>query len=199
MSTRDIANLIEKLYGLSYIATTISNITDVALEEVNKWHNRELKNRYSVIFIDALSEKIRQNTVANDSVYVILGIDENGYREILDFVIGTTEFATVCYETLLSLKERGVKEVLIGVTDGLSGIEYAFCKAFSKADIQRCIVHKVRNSIAKIRGKDYKAFTKLLLCLMNLIQSGLKFIQELFLIGTIVLIHSLHFIIIHFY
>jgi len=160
MSTRDIANLIEKLYGPSYSATTISNITDVALEEVNKWHNRELKSRYSIIFIDALSVKIRRDTVANDSVYVILGIDENGYREILDFVIGTTESATVWYETLLSLKDRGVKEVLLGVMDGLSGIVDAFRKAFPKADIQRCIVHKVRNSVAKIRRKDYQAFTE---------------------------------------
>jgi len=68
MNTRDIANLIEKLYSPSYSATTISNITDISLEEVNKWHNRELKNRYSVIFIDALSVKIRRDTVANDSV-----------------------------------------------------------------------------------------------------------------------------------
>jgi len=160
MSTRDIANLIEKLYGPSYSTTTISNITDVALEEVNKWHNRELKSRYSVIFVDALSVKIRRDTVANDSVYVILGIDENGYREILDFVIGTTESATVWYEILSSLKKRGVNQVLLGVMDGLSGIEDAFNKAFPKADIQRCIVHKVRNSVAKIRKKDYQAFTE---------------------------------------
>lgn len=99
---------------------------DVALEEVNKWHKRELQKRYSLIFIDGLSVKIRRDTVANDSVYVILGIDENGYREIFDFVIGTTEFATVWYETLVSLKDRGVNEVLLDVMDGLSGIEDAF-------------------------------------------------------------------------
>jgi len=93
-------------------------------------------------------------------VYVIFGIDENGYSEILDFVIGATEFATVWYETLLSLKDRGVKEVFLGVMDSLSGIEYAFCKVFPKADIQRCIVHKVCNSVAKIRRKDYQAFTE---------------------------------------
>lgn len=160
MSTRDIANLIEKLYGPSYSATTISNITDVALEEVKKWHSRPLKNRYSVIFIDALSVKIRRDTVANDSVYIILGIDEEGYREILDFVIGTTESAAVWQEILFSLKDRGVKEVLLGVMDGLCGIEEAFLKAFPKADIQRCIIHKVRNSLAKIRKKDYQSFTE---------------------------------------
>jgi len=71
-------------------------------------------------------------------VYVILSIDENGYREILDFVIGTTESTIVWY--LLLLKNRGVKEVLLGAMDGLSGIEYAFCKAFLKADIQRCFI-----------------------------------------------------------
>lgn len=160
MSTRDIANLIEKLYGSSYSPGTISNITDVAIEEIDQWHNRKLKKRYSVIFIDALHAKIRRDVVDNDAIYVIIGIDEDGYREILDFVIGTNESSYVWEELLSNLKDRGVREVLLGVMDGLPGIEDAFHKVYPKADIQRCVVHKVRNSIRKIRKRDYQKFTE---------------------------------------
>jgi len=95
LSTRDIADIIEKLYGSSYSAATISNLTDVALEEISKWHNRPLKKRYSVLFIDGMSIKIRREYVDNESVYLIIGIDEDGYREILDFYIGATESAAM--------------------------------------------------------------------------------------------------------
>lgn len=154
VSTREIGTIIEKLYKNSYSPTTISNITDVAIEEINKWRQRPLKKRYSVLFIDAMSVKLRRDTVANDSVYFILGIDEEGYREVLDFYIGTTESSYVWEEVFRSLKQRGVTEVLLGVMDGLPGLEDAFNKVFPKADVQRCVVHKVRNTIRKVRKKD---------------------------------------------
>ena len=125
-----------------------------AIEEINKWRQRPLKKRYSVLFIDAMSVKLRRDTVANDSVYFILGIDEEGYREVLDFYIGTTESSYVWEEVFRSLKQRGATEVLLGVMDGLPGLEDAFNKVFSKADVQRCVVHKVRNTIRKVRKKD---------------------------------------------
>jgi putative transposase len=136
------------------IIRTQLNITDVAIEEINKWRQRPLKKRYSVLFIDAMSVKLRRDTVANDSVYFILGIDEEGYREVLDFYIGTTESSYVWEEVFRSLKQRGATEVLLGVMDGLPGLEDAFNKVFSKADVQRCVVHKVRNTIRKVRKKD---------------------------------------------
>ena len=154
VSTREIGSIIEKLYGHSYSATTVSNITDIAIEEVEKWHQRPLSKRYSVLFIDALSVKLRRDTVANDSVYFILGVDEEGYREILDFFIGTTESSSVWEEILSSLKSRGVEDVLLGVMDGLAGIEDAFHKVFPKADVQRCVIHKIRNTMKKVRKKD---------------------------------------------
>jgi putative transposase len=154
VSTREIGTIIEKLYKNSYSPTTISNITHVAIEEINKWRQRPLKKRYSVLFIDAMSVKLRRDTVANDSVYFILGIDEEGYREVLDFYIGTTESSYVWEEVFRSLKQRGATEVLLGVMDGLPGLEDAFNKVFSKADVQRCVVHKVRNTIRKVRKKD---------------------------------------------
>lgn len=154
VSTRDVGSIIEKLYGNSYSPTTISNITDVAIEEINKWRQRKLNKRYSVLFIDAMSVKLRRDTVANDSVYFILGIDEEGYREVLDFYIGTTESSYVWEEILYSLKERGATDVLLSVMDGLPGLEEAFNKVYPKADVQSCVVHKVRNTIRKVRKKD---------------------------------------------
>lgn len=154
VSTREVGAIIEKLYGHSYSATTVSNITDIAIEEVEKWHQRPLSKRYSVLFIDALIVKLRRDTVANDSVYFILGVNEEGYREILDFFIGTTESASVWEEILSSLKVRGVEDVLLGVMDGLAGIEDAFNKVFPKADVQRCVIHKIRNTMKKVRKKD---------------------------------------------
>ena len=113
-----------------------------------------MSKRYSVLFIDALSVKLRRDTVANDSVYFVLGINEKGYREILDFFIGTTESSSVWEEILSSLKSRGVEDVLLGVMDGLAGIEDAFNKVFPKADVQRCVIHKIRNTMKKVRKKD---------------------------------------------
>lgn len=142
VSTREIGAIIEKLYGNKYSPTTVSNITDVAIEEINKWRQRPLNKRYSILFIDAMSVKLRRDTVANDSLYFILGIDEEGYREVLDFYIGTTESSYVWEDIFASLRQRGVTEVLLGVMDGLPGLEDAFNRVFVKADIQRCVVHK---------------------------------------------------------
>lgn len=154
VSTREIATIIEKLYGNSYSATTISNITNVALEEIEQWHQRPLKKRYSVVYIDALHLKLRRDTVSNDAVYFVLGVDEDGYREILDFFIGVKESAYVWEDHLMALKQRGVEEVLLFVMDGLNGLQDAVHRVYQKADIQRCIVHKVRNTIRSVRKKD---------------------------------------------
>ena len=159
VSTREIAGIIEKLYGNSYSAATVSNITDVALEEIEQWHNRTLKKRYSVIYIDALHIKLRRDTVSSDAVYFILGVDEDGYREVLDFFIGVNESAYVWEDNLRLLKGRGVEEVLLFVMDGLSGLDDAVHRVYPKADIQRCMVHKVRNAIRSIRKKDINEFT----------------------------------------
>lgn len=159
VSTREIAAIIEKLYGKSYSAATVSNITDVALEEIHQWHNRTLKKRYSVIYIDALHIKLRRDTVSSDAVYFILGVDEDGYREVLDFFIGVNESAYVWEDNLRLLKGRGVEEVLLFVMDGLSGLDDAVHRVYPKADIQRCMVHKVRNAIRSIRKKDINEFT----------------------------------------
>lgn len=154
VSTREIGAIIERLYGNHYSPQTVSNITDVALDEIEKWHQRPLKSRYSVLFIDATFAPIRRGTVMNESIYFIIGVDEHGYREVLDFFIGATESSSMWKETLSNLKARGVNEVLLGVMDGLSGIEEAFLSVFPKADIQRCVVHIVRNTYKHVRKSD---------------------------------------------
>jgi transposase-like protein len=153
LSTRDIANLIEQMYGQKYSATSVSNLTDIAVKEIEQWKNRPLEKRYSVLFIDALSIKIRREHVGNESAYIIIGINEEGYREILDFYIGVTESATLWQEVLMNLKSRGVEQVLLGVMDGLPGLTDAFLKVYPKADVQRCVVHKVRNTLHKVKKK----------------------------------------------
>ncbi|WP_149796864.1 IS256 family transposase [Halanaerobium congolense] len=153
LSTRDIANLIEQMYGQKYSATSVSNLTDIAVKEIEQWKNRPLEKRYSVLFIDALSIKIRREHVGNESAYIIIGINEEGYREILDFYIGVTESAALWQEVLMNLKSRGVEQVLLGVMDGLPGLTDSFLKVYPKADVQRCVVHKVRNTLHKVKKK----------------------------------------------
>lgn len=103
--------------------------------------------------------KLRRETVDSDAVYFVMGIDEEGYREILDFFIGTNESAYVWEENLHNIKARGLEEVLLFVMDGLKGLDDAVNRVYPKADIQRCIVYKIRASIRNIRKKDISAFT----------------------------------------
>lgn len=159
VSSREIAGIIEKLYGKSYSATTVSNITDVALEEIEQWYSRTLKKRYSFIYINALYIKLSRDTVCSDAVYFILGLDEDGHREVLDFFIGVNESAYVWEDNLRLLKVRRVEEVLLFVMDGLSGLDDAVHRVYPKSDIQRSIVHKVRNAIRNISKKDINEFT----------------------------------------
>lgn len=157
MSTRDIAQFIEKMYGTKYSPTTITNITNVVLADVDEWRHRKLKKRYSVVYMDGLYAAIKRDTVENESIYVVMGIDEDGHRQILGYYVGGQESATSCREVFNDLRERGVEEILIGVADGLSGLKDAFLDVFPKADFQRCVVHKLRNILPKVRAKDKTA------------------------------------------
>lgn len=154
MSTRDIAQFIEKMYGTKYSPTTISNITNVVLKDVDVWRNRPLKKRYSVLYMDGMYVSLKRDTVENESIYVVMGIDEEGHRQILGYYVGGNEGANHCREIFADLRKRGVEEVLIGVADGLTGLKDAFLSVFPKADFQRCVVHKLRNLIGKVRVQD---------------------------------------------
>jgi len=160
MSTREIGSFVERVLGDSYSPATISQITDVLKEDIEKWQKRPLAERYSVIYLDGTYIKLRRDDVDSEVVYIILGVTEDGKKEILGFEIGGKESATGWENMLRRLRERGVKEVLLGVFDGLTGLEDAMKRVYPKADIQRCVVHKMRNSIYAARKKDREDITK---------------------------------------
>ncbi|MUT66967.1 IS256 family transposase [Paenibacillus sp. NEAU-GSW1] len=158
MSTRDVAGFIEQVIGTHYSPTTISNITHTVMEDIQAWQNRPLKKRYSVVYLDGLYFSLRRDSVAKEAIYVAMGIDEDGYRQILGFYVGGIESAHGWKELLQGLYRRGATEVLLGVFDGLTGLEEAFHSVYPKADVQRCVVHKIRNTFPKIRVKDKVEF-----------------------------------------
>jgi transposase-like protein len=158
MSTREVAHFVESIIGVHYSPTTISNITHTVMEDIEAWQNRPLKKRYSVIYLDGLYFSLRRDSVAKEVIYVAMGVDEDGYRQILGFYVGGIESAHGWKELLESLYRRGATEVLLGVFDGLIGLEEAFHSVYPKADVQRCVVHKIRNTFPKIRAKDKSEF-----------------------------------------
>lgn len=157
MSTRDINTVVERIYGKKLSPQAVTLVTQEIEEERLAWERRTLKARYTAIFIDALVTKIRRDTVANDAVYVVCGIDDEGYRDILGMYIGASESAIFWQEVLTELRERGVKEVLLFVSDGLSGIEEAISQVFPKALTQQCVVHQVRTTLSRVRPKHKEA------------------------------------------
>jgi len=154
VSTREVAKLLKKLYGQHYSAATISRITEIAEEEIEGWLNRPLKRRYAVLYLDALVVKLRRDSVANEAIYVVCGVDEEGYREFLGFYVGGRESAHVWREITEDLKRRGVDEVLLVVCDDLAGLRDQVKQAYPQADVQPCVLHKVRNALNKVRQKD---------------------------------------------
>ncbi|MDF2567574.1 MAG: Mobile element protein, partial [Oscillospiraceae bacterium] len=122
MSTREVAGFIEQVIGTHYSPTTISNITQTVLEDVQTWQARPLKKRYSVVYLDGLYFSLRRDSVAKEVIYVAMGIDEDGYRQILGFYVGGIESAHGWKELLQGLRRRGATEVLLGVFDGLTGL-----------------------------------------------------------------------------
>lgn len=121
-STRQITKLLEDVFDFKYSPSSISKITDEILEEVEKFKKRELKKEYYVIFLDAIFVNLRRDTVEKEGVYFVLGVTNEGYRDILGFYIYPTESSVIWEEILEDLKRRGVEEVLLFVSDGLSGL-----------------------------------------------------------------------------
>lgn len=159
-STREIGRFIERILGNSYSAATISNITEVVIEEMEKWHQRPLEKRYSVLYLDGTYVKLRRGDVESEVVYVVVGITETGIKEIISFRVGGKESSNGWREVLLDLYNRGIEEVLLGVFDGLPGLEEAMKEIYPKADVQRCVVHKIRNTLHSVRSTDKKELTK---------------------------------------
>ena len=154
MSTREIGQFVERILGVQYSPTTISNITNVVLQDVDAWRKRPLKHRYSIVYMDGMYVSLKRDTVEHESIYVVMGIDEDGHREVLGYYVGGNESAASCQEIFMDLRARGLEEILVGVADGLTGLKDAFLAVYPKADFQRCVVHKLRNIIVKVRAKD---------------------------------------------
>lgn len=151
MGTRDVARFIESMFGSRYSPTTVSNITATVLEDIQIWQERPLSKRYAIIYLDGLYVKLKRSTVSGEVIYFAMGIDEQGYRQILGFYVGGQESSNGWREVLKDLYSRGIQEVLLGVFDGLPGLDDAFREIYPEADVQHCIVHKVRATFPKIR------------------------------------------------
>ena len=156
ITTREISDLIEKLYGHHYTPATVSNISKAVADQVKVFHERPLSERYVVVFMDATYLSVRRDSVAKEPLHVLLGITPDGTREILDYALYPTEAASNYEEMMASLKARGVKQVLLFASDGLEGMRDAVKRQFPEADHQQCWVHLSRTVSRYIRNKDRK-------------------------------------------
>ena len=161
MTTRQISDTIEDIYGFEVSEGMISDITDKLLPKIEEWQNRPLEAIYPIVFIDAIHFSVRNDGIVHKlAAYIVLGINENGKKEVLSIVIGENESSKFWLSVLNSLKNRGVKDILILCSDGLTGIKDAISAAFPGTEQQRCIVHMVRNTLKYVANKDMKAFAK---------------------------------------
>ena len=160
MSQRDIADTIEDIYGFEMSHETISNITDRVMEQVYEWQNRPLKKFYTFLFVDCMYVTIKKDYETKScAVYVILGYDVNGMKDILGIWINESEGKHTWMQIFDEIKSRGVEDVLFICMDGVSGLEEGAKSIFKDVVVQRCIVHLIRNSIKYSPSKEYKAFT----------------------------------------
>ena len=163
LSTRDIRAHLEEVYGLKVSADLVSRVTDAVLEEVSDCQNRALEPMYPIVFLDALRVKIRDaesRQVKNKAVYVALGVNSDGEREVLGLWIANNEGAKFWLSVMNNLRNRGVEDTLIAVVDGLKGFPDAINAAFPDTTVQTCIVHLVRHSLNFCGWKDHKNVAK---------------------------------------
>jgi len=160
MTVRDIQGTLQELYGIDVSPTTLSAITDKVWELVESWQSRPLASLYVIIYLDAIHIKMRrEGKVENTAVYVVLGVDLEGHRDVLGHWVGAGgESANFWLSVITDLQSRGVKDILIACMDGLTGFKEAVLAVFPKTEIQRCIIHQIRNSLKYISWKDKKAF-----------------------------------------
>ena len=157
-STRDIQAHLKEVYGMEVSPSLISRVTDRILPTVAEWQSRPLEPVYAVVFLDAIHYKIRQDgRVENKAVYVVVGVDLNGQKDVLGMWIAERESARFWAGVLNELRNRGVKDILIAAVDNLTGFSEAIEAAFPQTEVQKCVVHQIRNSLSYVTYKDYKA------------------------------------------
>ncbi len=160
MTTREIVVTFKEMYGADISASLISRVTDAVIEQVVEWQSRPLDAVYPIVYLDCIVIKIRQDKrVINKAVYLALGVNMEGHKELLGLWLSENEGAKFWLNVLTELKNRGVNDILIACVDGLKGFPDAINTVYPETQIQLCIVHMIRNSVKYVPWKDYKAVT----------------------------------------
>lgn len=159
MTVRDIQSELKDIYGIEVSPSFISTVTDKVMSVVTDWQNRMLDKMYPIVYMDAIHYKVKTDgRVMSRAAYICLGINKEGYKDILGIWIGENEGSKFWLSVCNELKSRGVEDILLASVDGLKGLPEAITTVFPKVDIQTCIVHQIRNSIKYIAYKDQKEF-----------------------------------------
>ncbi|MEC2345353.1 IS256 family transposase [Paenibacillus barengoltzii] len=159
VSTRDIQDHLAHLYGIDVSPTMISNVTNKLIPLVKQWQNRPLQGVYAVVFMDAIHFKVKQDgAIVNKAAYMVIGIDLDGNKDVLGMWIGENESSKFWFSMLNDLKNRGVQDILITCVDNLTGFSQAIT-ACPNTEIQKCVIHQIRNSTRYVSYKDLKKVT----------------------------------------
>ena len=160
MSTREIVQAFDEWYGADISPTLISRVTNAVIDRVVEWQSRPLDPIYPIVYLDCIVLKVRQDKrVINKSIFLALGINTEGQKELMGMWIAENEGAKFWLSVLTELQNRGVEDILIACVDGLKGFPDAINAVFPQTNVQLCIVHMVRNSLKYVSWKDYKAVT----------------------------------------
>ncbi|WDV48978.1 IS256 family transposase [Mesomycoplasma ovipneumoniae ATCC 29419] len=160
MSYENIVNTIKSIYKKEISNAWISSVTDKLLPEIEKWKSRKIENSYPILYIDGMFFNVKENGVfVKKSLYLILAIDWDGNKKALGFWIKNTESASNWLDVFSELKTRGLEDVLIISCDNLSGITQTIEAVFPQTDVQKCVVHQIRNSLLKVSNKDKKSLS----------------------------------------
>lgn len=160
MTTREIAATFKEMYDADVSATLISKVTDAVKEQVLEWQSRPVDALYPIVYMDCIVVKVRQDsTVMNKAIFLALGVNTDGHKELLGMWIAQNEGAKFWLSVLTELKNRGLNDILIACVDGLKGFPEAINAVYPQTHIQLCIIHMVRNSLKYVSWKDYKAVT----------------------------------------
>jgi putative transposase len=160
MSTREIVDTFKEMYDADVSPTLVSKVTERVLERITEWQSRPLDPLYCIVYLDCIVVKIRDNLrVVNKSIYLALGVNLEGKKELLGLWISDNEGAKFWLSVLTELKTRGVKDILIACVDGLKGFPEAIDTEYPETRVQLCVVHMIRNSLRYVTWKDYKAVT----------------------------------------
>jgi putative transposase len=157
MSTRDIQSELEEIYGTTISPTLISSVTDAVLSDVRAWQARPLDSCFPIVYLDGIVVKVKTDKgIINKCVYLALGVNTEGYKELLGMWISQNEGAKFWLNVLTDIKNRGLDEIFIACVDGLTGFPEAIETVYPHTKVQLCIVHKIRNSLAYVSWKDRK-------------------------------------------